>query len=406
MMPRPLRVLCLDIEGGYGGSSRSLFYLVKYLNRDLVSPEVWCKKEGPIQAMYEALGIRVRIEPELPKLSSLPRFSRSAYANFGYLLGFKESSELRARLVREVNDRFDIVHFNHESLYLLAKWLRRRAPAARFVMHNRTMLWDSWFARRQARILVNFNDANVFISERERENVRRLADWNGGVVINNVVEIPPIPLQFHESSPIDGCFKIACLANFSWMRGIDRLVDVAVALRALGRNDIRFVVGGKTELSGRLPGLLGRIAARRGTLVDYAAERGVRKMFVFLGHVSDPERVLAECQVLAKPSREDNPWGRDILEALAMARPVLACGSCEEFVSPGETGFLYPCGEEFNPTHMATDIGRLADDPKLLQQMGIQGQARVRDRCDGTSRADDLLRLWQQVAYRRVLERR
>ncbi|OHC67343.1 MAG: hypothetical protein A3H93_15185 [Rhodocyclales bacterium RIFCSPLOWO2_02_FULL_63_24] len=406
MMLRPLRVLCLDIEGGYGGSSRSLFYVVKHLNRDLVLPEVWCKREGPIQAMYDALGIRVRIEPELPKLSSLPRFSRSAYANLRYLLALPGSSNLRARLVHEVNDRFDIVHFNHESLYLLARWLRKQTPRAGFVMHNRTMLWDSWFARRQARILVNFNDANIFISERERDNIRQLAGWNGGVVINNVVEIPAASSFLHESASIDGGFKIACLSNYSWMRGIDRLVDVAVALRDLGRNEIRFVVGGKAELSGRLPGRLGEIAARNGTLADYAAALGVGEMFVFLGHVSDPERVLAACQVLAKPSREDNPWGRDILEALAMARPVLACGSCEEFVSPGETGFLYPCGEEFNPTRMAADIVRLADDPILLRRIGRQGQERVRDRCDGISRADDLLKVWKRVFDRRVLEYR
>ena len=89
-----------------------------------------------------------------------------------------------------------------------------------------------------------------------------------------------------------------------------------------------------------------------------------------------------------------------------MARPVLACGSCEEFVSPGETGFLYPCGEEFNPTRMAADIVRLADDPILLRRIGRQGQERVRDRCDGISRADDLLKVWKRVFDRRVLEYR
>jgi glycosyltransferase involved in cell wall biosynthesis len=404
-MPRPLRVLCLDIEGGYGGSSRSLFYLVKHLNRDLVSPEIWCKRAGPIQAMYEALGIRVRIEPRLPKVSSLPRLSRSLYAHSLYAIDFPASAELRARMTREINDRFDVVHFNHEALYLLSRWLRQRTPRAAFAMHNRTMLVDSWFARRQARILVTSNDANVFITQRERDNIRRLAAWSGGFVVNNVVEIPESPLPRGEGTSFGSGFKVACLSNYSWMRGIDRLVDVAVALRDMGQSAIRFVIGGKIELSGGLPGLLGKIAARHGTLADYVAARGVGEMFIFLGHVPDPERVLAACDVLAKPSREDNPWGRDILEALAMARPVLACGTCEEFVAPGATGFLYPHGLEFDPSRMAADIVRLAAAPALLRQMGVQAQERVRDRCDGPSCATDLLNVWMQAVACRDSER-
>ena len=44
-------------------------------------------------------------------------------------------------------------------------------------------------------------------------------------------------------------------------------------------------------------------------------------MFVFLGHVSEPERVLAGCNVLARLSRENNPWGRDVIEALKARFP-------------------------------------------------------------------------------------
>lgn len=168
-----------------------------------------------------------------------------------------------------------------------------------------------------------------------------------------MVEIPEVRPRPHEAVLRDGRFTVACLSNYSWSRGLDRLVDVAVALKKAGRTDIRFVVGGKMVLSGRLPGELGRLTQAGGSLADYATNRGVSEMFLFQGHVPEPERVLAASHVLAKPSREDNPWGRGILEALALGLPVLACGSYDKFVAPGQSGFLYPHDERFDPVRMA-----------------------------------------------------
>ena len=42
-----MKVLHLDIEGGYGGSSRSLRYLVQGLKEFSVDSEVWHAKRGP-----------------------------------------------------------------------------------------------------------------------------------------------------------------------------------------------------------------------------------------------------------------------------------------------------------------------------------------------------------------------
>ena len=392
-----MRVLCLDIEGGYGGSSRSLYYLLKNLDPTRVVPEVWCRQNGPIVSMYKDSGIRVQVEPALPKVSSLPRLSRNVWAIIKYSIMFTKSYRLRQRLVEVINDRFDVVHFNHEALYLLAAWLRPRVTAA-FVMHNRTLITDTCFARYQARLLLSTNDVNVFITERERNNIRRLANCKtAGVVINNAVDVPyklPIP---HPALPTDNLFTIACLSNYSWKRGVDRLIDVALALRSLGRNDIRFVVGGNHQLSGSLPGLLGEIAEQQGSLADYAAARGVSDCFVFLGHVSNPERVLVASHVLLKPSREDNPWGRDILEALAMGLPVLACGTYERFVQPGVTGYLYPHDNNFDPAAVATDIIGLAENAMKRLRMAKNATHHISKLCDGISRANDLVATWESA---------
>jgi glycosyltransferase involved in cell wall biosynthesis len=394
MSNQPLRILCLDIEGGYGGSSRSLYESVRHLDRKDVSVEVWCKRAGPIQAKYASIGVPCCVVPGLPKVSSLPTLSRNlyVYGKTGY--EFLRSAPVLRELAWTINDRFDLVHFNHEAFFLLARWLRRRTHVP-FTMHIRTNLLDTMFARWQVSTIARTVNHLVFITENERTTFERLGGRREGAVIYNIVMPPQEPVVPHGAIPCDGRFKIACISNYMWVRGTDRLMDVAAALAARRRRDFLFVVAGESKLSRSLPGLLGRIGGRRGTLTDYAVERGVADMFLFLGHVPEPESVLAACDVLAKPTREDNPWGRDILEAMAAARPVLTVGTWDKFVQDGHTGVLQP---EFDAEKFADAILDLADHREKARAMGRAAQEHVLSLCDGPRRAAELLELWRKQA--------
>ncbi|MCW5699426.1 MAG: glycosyltransferase family 4 protein [Rhodospirillales bacterium] len=400
----PLRVLCLDIEGGHGGSSRSLFESIRHLDPSQVAAEVWCRREGPIQARYNDLGVRTRVMPDMPKVSSLPRLSRNLIVYAAFVGDFLRSKEFREVLAREVEARFDVVHFNHEALWLLARLLRKRTAKA-LTMHIRTNLWDTPFARWQVRTIDNAIDHLVFISENERRTHRRLGGSGHGTVIYNIARLPDQEIASHPDVPGDERLKIASLSNCSWLRGTDRLVDIAEALATAGQRGFLFVVAGDVGLSASMPGVLGDVARRGGTLRDYAEARGVGDMFLFLGHVPDPERVLAACDVLAKPTREDNPWGRDILEALAMGKPVLSVGVDATFVETGVTGILQ---RRFDAEALAEDLIALAADDNRCRTMGEGARNRIRRLCNGADRAADLAAVWRRVADEKngFLERR
>ena len=121
-------------------------------------------------------------------------------------------------------------------------------------------------------------------------------------------------------------------------------------------------------------------------------------MMQFLGHVSEPETVLAACDVLLKPTREDNPWGRDILEGLAAGKPVISIGCYDRFVQNGETGFLLP---QYDARTIADILMRLDADRALARHLGENAKARVAALCNGPARARDLLEVWRSaVAHR------
>ena len=390
-----MRVLCLDIEGGYGGSSRSLYESIRHLPKGAVC-EVWCRRAGPIQAQYRAIGVICDVAIDMPHISSLPRFSRNAYAFSRFLWNWGRSKAFRERLANEAASRFDVVHFNHEGLFLLARWLRRRlGPSMPMTMHIRTQLPPTQFSRWQYRTVVKTCDRLIFITENEARRTALLAGRPApGEVIYNVVSAPDDDARPLGDLAADPRFKVIAVSNYAYIRGIDRLIDVAAELKRRARTDVLFAIAGTTTLSGSLPGELGRVARSGGDLAAYARQCGVGDMFRFLGHVAASESVILAGDLVVKPTREYNPWGRDILEAMAAAKPVMTVGTYGRFVENGVTGILHP---EFDVRAWADEIVRLADNRDEATRLGKAAQQRVLTLCDGAARAGDLRNLWAAV---------
>jgi glycosyltransferase involved in cell wall biosynthesis len=183
------------------------------------------------------------------------------------------------------------------------------------------------------------------------------------------------------------------------MRGVDRLVDVAEHLARRGRRDILFLIAGKVNLPKGLPGDLAEVSNSGGSLADYAHIRGVADMFIFFGHVAEPETVLAASDVLVKPTRFNNPWGRDILEAMACATPVIAIGTYDRFVRNRETGYLL---SDYSADEIADILLALDADRERCRQLGKNGARWVADLCDGRTQASKLLSVWQEAVTRRA----
>ncbi|MCR9220188.1 MAG: glycosyltransferase [Alphaproteobacteria bacterium] len=397
-----LKVLCLDIEGGRGGSSRSLLQALSALDRRRVAPTVVCRRGGWIEEAYRALEIPCRIEPETPTLTALHRTSRNLAVNALFRMrDWPRSAAFRERLLQAV-DESDLVHLNHISLTPLAGWMRRLRPAIPVTLHIRTMPVRSVFASRQARAARAACDGFAFITENERLHFESQAGGAapGAVIYNPAQPIPPgtAPL---DAIPADDRLKVACLSNYSHSRGIDRLVDVAAALPEAARRRILFIVAGDMRLTGRLPGALGDVARRGGTLADHAAACGVASSFLFLGHVTEPERVLAAADVLVKPTREANPWGRDILEAMAAGVPVASVGWCDRFVESGETGLLQP---RFDAPALADWLTAVDGDRTRLRALGERARRRAETLCAPPRSAAALVDFWERTARGEVVE--
>jgi glycosyltransferase involved in cell wall biosynthesis len=392
-----LRILCLDIEGGHGGSSRSLFESINVLsNYNELEITVWCKYSGEIHNKYKNIGVTTKVTPSMPKVRAVPRFSRNILSLIFFMKDWYKSNDFRTFLLNNSNN-FDLIHCNHEGLYWLSFWIKRNIKIP-ITLHKRTNPWPSIFSRLQTKI-IDFSVNNVvFISENERDNYVRLGGSSSrDNIIHNIVKQQKKLIKPFNILLEDNRFKVCVLANYSYMRGIDRLISIAKHFKETHYDNVVFVVAGDISLTKSLPGKIGEIARRGGDLSDYAEDCGVKDMFIFLGHTSQPERVLSGCDLLISPSRENTPWGRDILEALSFGLPVIATGTFSKFVETGVTGFLF---KDFNAQIFAKCIHEISQDSKLAKQIGMRGKDRVQKLCNASDRAQELMKFWNNTLER------
>ncbi len=392
----PIRVLALDIEGGHGGSSRSLFHALSAINPRDVQAEVWCRRSNWLEAAYAEFGIDVGIEPAMPSFTVLTRDSRNAYDLCRFFgSAWSRSEGFRQRLLERVKQT-DLIHLNHISLFWLARWLKKQSPNLPISMHIRTQPYDTFAGRWQQRTAAQFVDRFVFITENERDHFQDLAGKTvDGHVIFNPVPNPDAKIEAIELQKPPGGLAVALLSSFSFQRGIDRLVDIALALDRINDQKVKFFVAGDMTLPSGLPGKLGAFAGNGATLEGYVAAEGLKHRFEFLGYLQEPERLLKACDVLVKPTREDNPWGRDILEAMANALPVASVGAYTKFVETGETGYLQ---QHFDADALAVWLSDLANNRVELAKLGSQARARIVTNCAPEVCGEALTQFWSATA--------
>jgi glycosyltransferase involved in cell wall biosynthesis len=386
-----MNILYLDKEGGFGGSSRSLFYLVKHLDRGEVIPVVIVGEEGPIIKKYRQLGIAVYYWP------CFPIFKAVARNNFFMILRifwdikkYLKSIRFLRKIARK--HQIDLVHINLESLFLLAILCRFFLKRA-IILHVRTTFPSNQVARWQSRIMANVADRIVFISENELRILKRLGGKIGNSkyeIIHNIAEVGEKPSGIESIALPEDSFNVLFLGNISHIKGADLLLDISNVLKAENRKNIRFVLCGAERE--HIKGILG--ASYFESLKGKMVEMALSDYFLFLGFQENPDPILSSSDMLVRVCRRNNPWGRDIIEALAFGKPVIATGSYDKFVEDGTNGYLFP---KFDAEGIAEKICYLADNPNVVRKMGRANIEKANRLFNGRQNAGRMTAVYESI---------
>lgn len=111
-------------------------------------------------------------------------------------------------------------------------------------------------------------------------------------------------------------------------------------------------------------------------LRDQVARLGLSGRVVFSGYRGDIPAVMQAADVVVHASTSPEPFGRVLIEGMAMRKPVIATsiGAPLEIIREGETGYLVP---PQNAKALATAVVRILDDPLEARRIGDNARREV-----------------------------
>ena len=253
-----------------------------------------------------------------------------------------------------------------------------QSPGRRLLTGLVLRLYRKALERNKAVVFQNPDDRDLFL---KLGIIGRGGGGAGGqrvaVVAGSGVDLahfaPALPVLAH---PQTGAPVFLCIARLLWAKGVGVYVDACRLLKKRHPQAVCRLLGPLDHVPDAVP----------AETVRQWREEGLVEV---LDPVADVRPHLAAASVFVLPSfREGAP--RSVLEAMAMARPVVTTDvpGCRQTVEPGVTGYLVP---PFEPGALMRAMERFIEEPELIAQMGAAGRRLAEERFDAQAVAQDML---------------
>ena len=365
-----------NLDSSVGGSHFSLFYLVESLDKSRYEPVVVFHRENRLIPMYEQAGLDTRIFPyrsalrlasSLKRFGSLTRMLQLAL-NIANILRMIVLPGVRCARYLKAN-HIELVHLNNTIIrnhhWMLGSILAR----VKCISHERGINENiSGISRLFAKGLA----AIVCISVSVRDNLAAQGIGDGKlVIIHNGLDPKKVRVQvgaaqikrqygIDPSSPI-----IGIVGNIKEWKGQD------VVVRAVGHvrerwPDIRCFLVGDTDVD----------PSYEEKLKALVRELGLQDNILFTGYQSNVADFLNIMDIVIHASVLPEPFGRVLLEAMAMRKPVIGSrgGAVPEIVQEGITGFMFTPGDD---AELARSMTILLEDKNRARALGESGALRA-----------------------------
>lgn len=371
-------VLFVNHTACMGGAERSLVELIAALDHDRYAITTVLPERGDLAAALEVAGASVRLAPVA--LIRRP-------AGPGDLFSTLRRVSAAIPQLRECIESTgaSIVHANSTTAQIYAGPAAARAGAAS-VWHCRDLV-DLGLARRW---LVRGRPRVVCISNAVRENlpdsIRRACSVE--VILNGIamqrIEQRGRRDQTRQDLGLDADARVVTMvAPFVPWKEHHRFLEMAAAVQSTSPSTQFLVVG--DDRPGHHP--------EYGPGLREAASRlGLEKSVLFTGHRDDVPAILEASDVLVHPPHRE-PFGRVVVEAMAMALPVVAVDDAgpSEIIRHEVDGLL----TSGSPAELAAAVIRLLTDAALAERLGNSARTRARADFDISRTAREIQELYE-----------
>ncbi len=376
----PVRTLFLSSCVLGGGAGWSLYYLLRHLDRNRIDPLVVVPERGIFGSRFDALRLRVEPAARLHHRTAELRFStrNPATAAMSYAWNLWDSARLVPELVRLMRrERTELLYCNNMMVKAIGA-LASQLAGVPCVFHVRN-LHERWAKVKLYGNLARLPRVRRVIANSEASAVPYRRHVPGKVVVvHNGVDLA----EYHPEITPRGSLRRelgispeATVVGFTGFitprKGLVPLMEAAA--RLLGtRPELVFVVVGKVPV--------GAPADHQAEYQARARELGIAGRFLFAGFRQDVRPAVVDFDLLVLPSLQE-PFGRSIIEAMALGTPVVASrvGGIPEILTDGVDGLLVEAGDV---SGLAQAMGALVDNPGRRRSLAQAALARARSSFD------------------------
>jgi len=325
----------------------------------------------------------------LERLSTLERMTRNLYWLFtGTIPTAKKIAEVGWR------QRIDLIHLNNIAESQPEALLAARLLRVPCVAHCRTHPDPELLS---ARVMAGMPDHQIAISHSVSDGL-----LDAGVPADRITVVPNgVELDRFEPGPAPAglAAELGLPPGVPVVGHVGRIVEwkgqleflEAFAGVARERPEARALVVGDRSDGGE---------AYEAAVRERADRPDLSGRVVFTGYRPDVADVMRLCDVVAHTSIEPEPFGRGLIEAMALGTPIVAAsrGGPLDIVREGETGYL---ADPTEAEAVGTAILRLLSDAELRQRMGRAAIERTRRLFSREAHAAAVAEVYAEVLARR-----
>ncbi len=386
---QPRRILYVEgnVDGTVGGSFFSLFYLVSRLDRSQYLPLV-IRADNPIISDFHAAGVETRVIPSRPAVVLPTPIGRIAAKVGNFLQGFALEPWALARMMRR--ERIELVHLNNSITRNHVWMIAARMARIPCVTHERGI--NPHYLKRSL-TLGRGLDAVICISNAVRENFAEL-----GIRGLKLATIPNAldPDELHvRRDPAQVRLEyglsperplVGMVGNIKHWKGQEVLIRALATIRHRFPNVACLLIGDTPSDS----------ADYGRHILELVKQLDLTDNVIITGYRKEVADYINAVQILVHASILPEPFGRVLLEGMALRRPLVASGggAVPEIVTDGVTGLLFRPGDA---DHLAQCLERLLEDPTKARSMGEAGYRRLVDHFSIARNVSATQQLYDQI---------
>ena len=375
------KILYVHHTSEFVGSARSLYYLLKELDRTRYKPVVSLIYDGPVRKKFEELGIQVFIAPFVPIWEAPSPYWYNIKNKVMNWFAFFANESFRNFLSET---KPDIVHLNDTAC--LSAGITANSCGVPVVTHVRSVhRLEPAFLQMRSRMLVKAVEkiSSRIIAIGEEYAIQFGSSKKIDVIYNS--------LDFHEIEKAYGTggkfrrefglddedLLVGMVGTLTKHKGAWDFIQAAGrVVDKMKEKKVKFIIVGRIHektIWNRIKEKTGFIGIRHqlDEARALAKECNISGLLIITGHRSDIYTVMDALDIIAFPTRLD-ATGRPVLEAAALGKPSIASVPTKntKVLVDGVTGLIVP---PENPELLYEAIIKLAKDPVLRAKMGKEG---------------------------------